>query len=164
MRRLVPDPGPTTVAEQIGGLDLVGLAGAERPYLVTNFALTLDGAGDDRRAVRGDRLRRRHRDAGRAADPRRRGDDRRRDDARRALRAGGRRSGEARAPPRRGAVGRPADGGRLRPARPAMGRPAVHRGPRRGGDLHGLGGRPAGDRDADATSSARPRGSTWRRS
>jgi riboflavin-specific deaminase-like protein len=43
VRRLVPDPGPTTVPEQIGGLDLVGLAGTERPYLVTNFALTLDG-------------------------------------------------------------------------------------------------------------------------
>ena len=43
MRRLVPDPGPTTAPEQIGGLDLVGLAGTERPYLVTNFALTLDG-------------------------------------------------------------------------------------------------------------------------
>jgi riboflavin-specific deaminase-like protein len=43
VRRLVPDPGPTTVSEQLGGLDLVGLAGADRPYLVTNFALTLDG-------------------------------------------------------------------------------------------------------------------------
>jgi riboflavin-specific deaminase-like protein len=41
--RLVPDTGPTTVAEQVGGLDLVGLAGAERPRLVTNFALTVDG-------------------------------------------------------------------------------------------------------------------------
>jgi riboflavin-specific deaminase-like protein len=43
VRRLVPDAGETTPAEQLGGLDLVGLAGAERPYLITNFALTLDG-------------------------------------------------------------------------------------------------------------------------
>ena len=37
---------------------------------------------------------------------------------------------------RDGLSARPADGDRLRPARPAMGRAAVHRGPRRGGDLH----------------------------
>jgi riboflavin biosynthesis pyrimidine reductase len=41
--RLVPDAGPTTIAGQVGGLDLVGLAGTERPHLVTNFALTVDG-------------------------------------------------------------------------------------------------------------------------
>jgi riboflavin-specific deaminase-like protein len=43
MRRLFPDPGPTTPEEQIGGLDLRGLAGEERPYVVTNFAVTVDG-------------------------------------------------------------------------------------------------------------------------
>jgi riboflavin-specific deaminase-like protein len=43
MRRLAPDPGPTTVAEQAGALDLVSLSGADRPHLVTNFAVTLDG-------------------------------------------------------------------------------------------------------------------------
>ncbi|MFL5871425.1 MAG: dihydrofolate reductase family protein [Solirubrobacterales bacterium] len=43
MRRLIPDPGETTPADQAAGLDLAGLAGAERPYLVTNFVLTLDG-------------------------------------------------------------------------------------------------------------------------
>ena len=43
MRRLLPDPGSTTVADEVGGLDLVGLAGSQRPYVVTNFVLTLDG-------------------------------------------------------------------------------------------------------------------------
>ena len=43
MRRVVPDYAPTTVGEQIGGLDLVGRAPADRPYVVSNFALTLDG-------------------------------------------------------------------------------------------------------------------------
>lgn len=43
MRRLVPDPAPTTVGDQIAGLDLVGAAAAERPYVISNFALTLDG-------------------------------------------------------------------------------------------------------------------------
>jgi riboflavin-specific deaminase-like protein len=43
MRRLCPDPGPTTVAEQLAGLDLVDLAYADRPYVVLNFAATLDG-------------------------------------------------------------------------------------------------------------------------
>jgi riboflavin-specific deaminase-like protein len=43
MRRLIPDVAEITVAEQIGGLDLVGLAGNERPYVVTNFVLTVDG-------------------------------------------------------------------------------------------------------------------------
>ena len=52
------------------------------------------------------------------AHPRRRGDDRRRDDARRALRAGGRRPGQAPAARARGPAARPADGDRLRPARP----------------------------------------------
>jgi riboflavin-specific deaminase-like protein len=43
MRRLLPDPAETSVAEQVAQLDLVGSAHEDRPYLVTNFALTLDG-------------------------------------------------------------------------------------------------------------------------
>lgn len=43
MRRLLPDPGSTTVAEQVKDLDFTALAHPERPYVFTNFALTLDG-------------------------------------------------------------------------------------------------------------------------
>ncbi len=43
MLRLFPDPGPTSVPEQLDGLTLVDRSLAERPYLVTNFAITLDG-------------------------------------------------------------------------------------------------------------------------
>lgn len=43
MERLLPDPGPTTPAEQYSGLGLVELAHADRPYVATNFAITLDG-------------------------------------------------------------------------------------------------------------------------
>ncbi len=43
MQRLLPDPGPTTVEQQLSGLDLVDLAYADRPYLAVNFAVTLDG-------------------------------------------------------------------------------------------------------------------------
>jgi riboflavin-specific deaminase-like protein len=43
VERLLPDPGPTTPAEQYSGLGLVELAHPDRPYVVTNFALTLDG-------------------------------------------------------------------------------------------------------------------------
>ena len=43
MQRLLPDPGPTTIEQQLSGLDLVDLAYAERPYVVLNFAVTLDG-------------------------------------------------------------------------------------------------------------------------
>jgi riboflavin-specific deaminase-like protein len=43
MQRLFPDPAPTTAADQLGGLDLVALAGKQRPYVITNFVLTLDG-------------------------------------------------------------------------------------------------------------------------
>ena len=43
MQRLLPSPGPTTIAEQLAGLDLVDLAYAERPYLAVNFAVTIDG-------------------------------------------------------------------------------------------------------------------------
>jgi riboflavin-specific deaminase-like protein len=43
VRRLLPDLAETTVAEQLAGLDLKPLALPERPYLVLNFATTLDG-------------------------------------------------------------------------------------------------------------------------
>ncbi len=43
MRRLLPDPGETTLADQLALLDFTAQAHADRPYTVTNFALTLDG-------------------------------------------------------------------------------------------------------------------------
>ena len=43
MRRLLPDHAETTVADQVATLDLVALAHDDRPYVITNFALTLDG-------------------------------------------------------------------------------------------------------------------------
>jgi riboflavin-specific deaminase-like protein len=43
VRRLLPDPAETSVGEQLGELDLAAMAGDERPYVVSNFALTLDG-------------------------------------------------------------------------------------------------------------------------
>src|SRR5919201_2136934 len=43
MRRLLPDPGATRVGEQLDGLDLVSRSHQHRPYVVANFALTLDG-------------------------------------------------------------------------------------------------------------------------
>ena len=43
IRRLLPDVAETTVADQVAALDLVALAHPERPYVITNFALTLDG-------------------------------------------------------------------------------------------------------------------------
>jgi riboflavin-specific deaminase-like protein len=43
LRRLLPDESATTVAEQVAGLDLNELAHSDRPYLVLNFATTLDG-------------------------------------------------------------------------------------------------------------------------
>ncbi|HEY6638665.1 MAG TPA: dihydrofolate reductase family protein [Solirubrobacterales bacterium] len=43
VRRLVPDVAETTVAEQLAGLDLEQLVLDERPYLILNFATTLDG-------------------------------------------------------------------------------------------------------------------------
>jgi riboflavin-specific deaminase-like protein len=43
MRRLLPEPGPTTVEDQIATLDFVAHPPDHRPYLVTNFAVTLDG-------------------------------------------------------------------------------------------------------------------------
>ena len=41
--RLLPERAETTVAEQLAGLDLPPLAHPDRPYLVLNFATTLDG-------------------------------------------------------------------------------------------------------------------------
>jgi riboflavin-specific deaminase-like protein len=43
VRRLLPDQAETTVAEQLDTLDLKGLAHPDRPYLILNFATTLDG-------------------------------------------------------------------------------------------------------------------------
>jgi riboflavin-specific deaminase-like protein len=43
MDRLFPEPGATSIEEQVAGLELAELAHDDRPYLITNFALTLDG-------------------------------------------------------------------------------------------------------------------------
>src|SRR3954462_2538829 len=43
VRRPLPDEGETTVAEQLAELDLRELAHPDRPYLILNFATTLDG-------------------------------------------------------------------------------------------------------------------------
>lgn len=43
MRRLLPDAAEISVAEQIAALDLVREAHPDRPYTITNFALTVDG-------------------------------------------------------------------------------------------------------------------------
>ena len=43
MRRLLPEPAPTSVREQLEGLELASRAPDERPYVITNFAITLDG-------------------------------------------------------------------------------------------------------------------------
>jgi riboflavin-specific deaminase-like protein len=43
VRRLLPEPGATTIADEVATYDFVGAAHAERPYAVTNFALTVDG-------------------------------------------------------------------------------------------------------------------------
>jgi riboflavin-specific deaminase-like protein len=43
MHRLLPDPGPTSVSEQVDRLGLIDRALDDRPYVVTNFAITLDG-------------------------------------------------------------------------------------------------------------------------
>jgi riboflavin-specific deaminase-like protein len=43
VRRLLPDEAETTLAEQLAELDLNALALPDRPYLVLNFATTLDG-------------------------------------------------------------------------------------------------------------------------
>jgi riboflavin-specific deaminase-like protein len=43
VRRLLPDQAETTVAEQLAELDLKEFAHPDRPYLILNFATTLDG-------------------------------------------------------------------------------------------------------------------------
>ncbi len=43
VRRLLPDCSETTIAAELAGLDLVAQARDDRPYVITNFALTLDG-------------------------------------------------------------------------------------------------------------------------
>jgi riboflavin-specific deaminase-like protein len=43
VRRLVPDPGPTSVREQLEGYRPWERAPADRPFLALNFATTLDG-------------------------------------------------------------------------------------------------------------------------
>ena len=43
MRRLLPEPGTTTVADEYTRLRLGDLAHDDRPYVVTNFAVTVDG-------------------------------------------------------------------------------------------------------------------------
>jgi riboflavin-specific deaminase-like protein len=43
VRRLLPDQQDTTVAEQLAALELEDLAHPDRPYLILNFATTLDG-------------------------------------------------------------------------------------------------------------------------
>jgi riboflavin-specific deaminase-like protein len=43
VERLFPDPGPTSPAEQLASLDLVPLAHETRPYVISNFVVTLDG-------------------------------------------------------------------------------------------------------------------------
>jgi 2,5-diamino-6-(ribosylamino)-4(3H)-pyrimidinone 5'-phosphate reductase len=43
VRRLLPDPGPTSVGQQLDRLELATEAHDHRPYVITNFAITLDG-------------------------------------------------------------------------------------------------------------------------
>ena len=43
MRRLLPDPGPTTIEEQLEGYRPWEEAEAERPFVAMNFAATVDG-------------------------------------------------------------------------------------------------------------------------
>ncbi len=43
MRRLLPDPGPTTVEEQLGSYQPCEEAREDRPFLAMNFAATVDG-------------------------------------------------------------------------------------------------------------------------
>lgn len=44
MRRLLPDPGPTTVSEQLETYDPCEEPREERPFVAMNFAATVDGA------------------------------------------------------------------------------------------------------------------------
>ena len=87
MRRLLPDPGPTTRRPSSSpGSSWQPRRTTDRPYVITNFAITLDGRAtiQGRSGAIGSDTD--TRDAGRPPDPGRRGDDRRGHDAGRALR------------------------------------------------------------------------------
>jgi riboflavin biosynthesis pyrimidine reductase len=43
VRRLLPDPGETTIAEQLAGYRPAEHAGTERPFVAMNFVATVDG-------------------------------------------------------------------------------------------------------------------------
>lgn len=43
MERLLPDPGPTTLSEQLAAFDPAAAASGGRPHVFTNFAVTVDG-------------------------------------------------------------------------------------------------------------------------
>ncbi len=43
MRRLLPDPGPTSIEEQLDSYRPSDMAGEERPFVAMNFAVTVDG-------------------------------------------------------------------------------------------------------------------------
>jgi riboflavin-specific deaminase-like protein len=43
VRRLLPDPGPTTVGDQLGSYEPWKGAGGRRPFVAVNFASTVDG-------------------------------------------------------------------------------------------------------------------------
>ena len=43
VRQLLPDDAETTVAELLAGLNFKSEAHSNRPYLILNFATTLDG-------------------------------------------------------------------------------------------------------------------------
>lgn len=43
VRRLLPDPGETTIADQIATLDFSDAGTEDKPHLILNFASTLDG-------------------------------------------------------------------------------------------------------------------------
>src|SRR3954452_10136824 len=43
VRRLYSYPGPSAIVDQVHELDLISNAPAARPYVVTNFAVTVDG-------------------------------------------------------------------------------------------------------------------------
>ena len=148
LRRLLPEPGTTTVGEIVAGFDPAAAAPADRPYLFTNFALTIDGHATIEGRSGSDRIRRRHGHAGRAADARRRGDDRRRDPSRRGLRADHPRPREAGAARAGRPLARAAHGARQRAARDPLDCAALHRGRRRGADLHRRRRRAARDHDS----------------
>ena len=152
VRRLLPDPGPTTVGEQLDELDLVAERHEDRPVRDHQLRDHARRQGDASRALGRDRQRHRHRDAGRPAHPGRRGDDRRR--ARCAPSA----TAASCADPEQARAGASGDGlphdpllvivsGRLDLPWDA---PAVHRRRRPGADLHRVRRRAAGDRDAGA--------------